>query len=72
VSRLAAAAIAGILLWFARSGLFVYLTGDDAMNVYFAWQKPYTRILLENIFYFTPGYRPMGTLFTGCCMTSRG
>jgi len=60
-----------MLLWFARSGLFVYFTGDDAMNVYFAWQKPYSRILLENIFYFTPGYRPMGTLVYRCFLISR-
>ena len=57
-----AATIASLLLWFARSGLFVYLTGDDTMNMYKAWREPYHRILLENLFYFTPGYRPMGSL----------
>jgi len=57
-----AAAVASLLLWFARSGLFVYLTGDDTMNIYKAWREPYHRILLENFFYFTPGYRPMGSL----------
>jgi hypothetical protein len=57
-----AAAIASLLLWFARSGLFVYLTGDDTMNIYKAWREPYPRILLENLFYFTPAYRPMGSL----------
>jgi hypothetical protein len=57
-----AAAIVSLPLWFARSGLFVYLTGDDMMNIYKAWREPYYRILLENFFYFTPGYRPMGAL----------
>jgi hypothetical protein len=57
-----AAAVASLPLWFARSGLFVYLTGDDTMNIYKAWREPYYRILVENIFYFTPGYRPMGSL----------
>jgi len=57
-----AAAIVSLPLWFARSGLFVYLTGDDMQNIYKAWREPYYRILLENIFYFTPGYRPMGAL----------
>lgn len=57
-----AAAVASLLLWFARSGLFVYLTGDDMQNIYKAWREPYYRILLENIFYFTPGYRPLGAL----------
>src|SRR5947207_710512 len=59
---LAAAIIASLPLWFARSGLFVYLTGDDTMNIYKAWREPYYRILLENIFYFTPAYRPFGSL----------
>src|SRR5579872_2783669 len=57
-----AAAVASLLLWFARSGFVVYLTGDDTMNIYKAWREPFYRILLENIFYFTPGYRPMGAL----------
>ncbi len=60
--RLAAGVIASLLLWFSSPGLFAYLTGDDMMNIYGAWQKPYYRILLENVFYFTPGYRPMGSL----------
>ena len=52
---LATAIVASLPLWFARSGLFVYLTGDDTMNLYKAWREPYYRILLENLFYFTPG-----------------
>jgi hypothetical protein len=59
---LAAAIVASLPLWFARSGLFVYLTGDDMMNIYKAWREPYHRLLLENLFYFTPEYRPMGSL----------
>ena len=59
---LAAAIVASLPLWFARSGWFVYLTGDDTMNIYKAWREPYYRILLENVFYFTSGYRPMGSL----------
>ncbi len=59
---LAAAIVASLPLWFARSGLFVYLTGDDTMNLYKAWREPYYRILLENLLYFTPAYRPMGSL----------
>src|SRR3981081_4654674 len=59
---LGAAIVASLPLWFARSGLFVYLTGDDTMNIYKAWREPYYQILLENLFYFTPAYRPMGSL----------
>lgn len=59
----AAGIIVSILLWFAGSGLFAYLTSDDARNIYLAWRKPYYRILLENVAFFTPAYRPMGTLF---------
>jgi hypothetical protein len=42
------------------------------MNMYLAWRKPYSRILLENIFYFTPGYRPMGTLVYRLLFDSAG
>jgi len=59
---LAAITTGALLVWFARSGLFVYFTGDDTMNLYLAWRKPYSQILLQNIFYFTHGYRPMGAL----------
>src|SRR6266403_4757195 len=62
VPFLAAAIVASLPLWFARSGLLVYLTGDDTMNIYKAWREPHPRILLENLFYFTPAYRPMGSL----------
>jgi hypothetical protein len=55
-------AIIFLLLWFARSGLFVYLSGDDLMNMYQSWRLPYGRILLDNLFYFTSAYRPMGAL----------
>jgi hypothetical protein len=58
----AGAVIAGMLLWFARSGLLVHFTGDDVMNIDKAWHEPYYQILFENIFYFTSGYRPMGSL----------
>ena len=53
---------AGLLLWLARPGLSVYLTADDMVNIYGAWRTPYSRILLEIICYFTPGYRPLGSL----------
>jgi hypothetical protein len=29
------------------------------MNLYKAWREPCYRIVLENLFYFTPGYRPL-------------
>ncbi len=54
--------IASMVLWFARPGLFVYLTGDDLMNLFGAWQKPISRIVADNILLSSPAYRPMGTL----------
>ncbi len=51
-----------ICLWFARSGLFVSFTGDDLMNIFQAGRQPFSRTLLDNILYFSAGYRPMGTL----------
>src|SRR5437016_4550729 len=58
----AAGIVAAVVFWFARQGLAAYFTGDDLMNLYVAWSRPFSRILFENVFYFTPGYRPMGTL----------
>ena len=49
-------------LWFPRSGFYAYLTGDDIMNVHAAWEQSYWQILIQNLFYFTPGYRPFGSL----------
>lgn len=51
-----AIAIASMVLWFARSGLYAYLTSDDLMNLYGAWQKPIGRILADNILLSSPAY----------------
>lgn len=54
--------VASLCLWFGESGLFASFTADDLMNLYKAWRTPLHQILLENVMYFTPGYRPMGSL----------
>jgi hypothetical protein len=54
--------VASFLLWFARSGLTMYLTNDDFANMHDAWQKPIARIMQENLSVWSSGYRPMGTL----------
>ena len=32
------------------------------MNTYFAWQKPLSRFAVENVAFFSSGYRPLGNL----------
>ena len=59
---LAAILIAGLFIGFAKPGLSVYFTPDDLMNLYHACQPPIHKILLENVLYFSPAYRPMGSL----------
>jgi hypothetical protein len=55
--------IAAIPLWLAGAGLGAYFTGDDMMNLYAACQKPWRAVLLDNVAYFSPAYRPLGQLF---------
>jgi len=59
----ASAIIVGILLWFAHDGLGVYFTGDDSMNLYHYWTKPWKDILIANLAWYSPFYRPLGGLF---------
>lgn len=59
----AVAAIVGIPLYLAGAGLGAYFTGDDTMNLYGAWSKPWKDVLLDNLRYYSPAYRPLGALF---------
>lgn len=54
--------VALFILWFARSGLTIYLTNDDFANMHDAWQKPMGRVIQENLSVWSSGYRPMGAL----------
>src|SRR5580704_10760967 len=56
------AVVISIWIWFTRDGLASYFSGDDLMNTYLAWQKPLLRLAGENLFFFSPGYRPFGNL----------
>ena len=56
------AVIVAIWLWFTRDGWTSYFSGDDLMNTYLAWQKPLARFAVENIAFFSSGYRPLGNL----------
>ena len=62
----AAAAVAFVLalpLYFAHPGLTAYFTTDDMMNLYGAWSKPWQELVLANLTWWSPSYRPMGALF---------
>ncbi len=49
-------------VWFGGKGLFAFLTGDDFMNLYGYWSKPFLATLQANFFYFSSFYRPLGGL----------
>jgi len=55
--------IGGIPLWFAGAGLHAYFTSDDTMNLYGYWSEPWRDLLVANLAYYSPLYRPMGGLF---------
>ncbi len=59
----AVAVICGMPFWFAGAGLHAYFTGDDAMNLYGYWAKPWRDLLIANVAYWSPFYRPLGGLF---------
>jgi hypothetical protein len=48
------------LLWFAGGGIRAPFTGDDLMNLNFHLTPSFGRLLLSNLTYWTPAYRPMG------------
>jgi hypothetical protein len=52
--------IAGLFLFFTWRGLLLYYTGDDLMNLYGYWSKPVSLLVKQNIFFWTPSYRPFG------------
>jgi hypothetical protein len=59
----AALVIAGMPFWFAGAGLEAYFTTDDTMNLYGYWSKPWRDLLIANLTYYSPFYRPLGGLF---------
>jgi dolichyl-phosphate-mannose-protein mannosyltransferase len=55
-----------LLLWLAADGFKAYFSGDDGMNLHTLhgyWTKPFWQIIVSNILFFIPEYRPMGGLF---------
>ena len=50
----------GYLFWFAGGGLGARFTGDDLMNLYFHLTPSFARLVLSNLTYWSPAYRPMG------------
>jgi hypothetical protein len=58
-----AVVITAMPLWLARAGLRAYFTGDDMMNLYGCWIKPWGDLLFANVMYWSPFYRPAGGLF---------
>jgi hypothetical protein len=59
----AAVVIVGMPLWLAGAGLRAYFTADDLMSLYGYWVKPWWDVLVANLAWFSPSYRPMGGLF---------
>jgi hypothetical protein len=65
-TRAAAAAFAAIAAWFlyfAHAGLRAGLTEDDLMNLYKYAEKPAHAVVLDNVFFWTPAYRPLAAFF---------
>lgn len=52
-----------LLLALGWDGLFVSLSNDDLMNLYYGWSEPLYRLVAANLFPFTTVYRPAGSAF---------
>ncbi len=53
-------AVAAFLLRRTWPGLTIYFSGDDIMNLYWAWTAAPARLALANFVPFTTEYRPLG------------
>ena len=57
------AAIAVWFLYFAHDGLRASLTEDDLTNLYKYAEKPASSVVLDNVFFWSSAYRPLGAFF---------
>jgi hypothetical protein len=57
------AAIAAWFLYFAHAGLRAPLTEDDLMNLYKFAEKAGSAVILDNVFFWSSAYRPLGGFF---------
>jgi hypothetical protein len=60
---LTAAIILGFFLFFTWPSFRLYFDQDDMYNLYFAWSKPASQLLRENLFFWQGAPRPLGQLF---------
>lgn len=59
---LALLAVIILPLFFGGKGLFAYFSGDDFMNLYGYWSKPFYETVQANVLYYSSFYRPLGGL----------
>jgi hypothetical protein len=60
---LTAAIILGYFLFFVWPSLHMYFDNDDMYALYFAWSKPWSQVIHENLFFWQGGFRPLGAFF---------
>ena len=60
---LTAALILGYFLYFVWPSLRMYFDSDDMYALYFAWSKPWSQVIHENLFFWQGGFRPLGAFF---------
>src|SRR5580704_1472900 len=41
----------------------MYFDSDDMYALYFAWSKPWSQVIHENLFFWQGGFRPLGAFF---------
>jgi hypothetical protein len=60
---LTAAIIFGYFLFFVWPSLRMYFDSDDMYALYFAWSKPWSQVIHENLYFWQGGFRPLGAFF---------
>lgn len=63
LTGLTAIIVVAYYFFFTAKSLGIFFDRDDMMNLYTAWTKPVSEILLANLLYWTDSARPLGELW---------
>ncbi len=63
LAALATLLVVAYYLFFTAKSVGIYFDRDDMMNLYGAWTRPVSELLLNNLLYWTDSARPLGALW---------
>ncbi len=63
LAGLTASLVVAYYFFFTAKSLGIFFDRDDMMNLYMAWTRPVSELLLANLLYWTDSARPLGELW---------